>query len=201
MYIALCMFRGVVALHSMRPVQIHRDIKTSNILLNGFKTSTLHPNCIAKIADFGTAREFDHRASVSIARPQNSLATVGITHANLTENVVGTYPYMAKEYLEDGRVSEKTDAFAMGIVLVELLTDMDSFDARGLADAEGGENVAAATYECAKTMHIGAADGAMEAAKILGEVAAACIAAAKQRKTPAQLLPRVERAYEIAKGP
>jgi hypothetical protein len=96
-YVALCMFRGVVALHSRRPVQIHRDIKTSNILLNGFKTSTLHPNCIAKIADFGTARAFDQLVSVSTAQPRASIATAGITHANLTQNVVGTYPYMANE--------------------------------------------------------------------------------------------------------
>jgi serine/threonine protein kinase len=64
-YIALCMFRGVLALHSMRPVQIHRDIKTSNLLLSGFKTSTIYPSCIAKISDFGTARAFDHGVSVS----------------------------------------------------------------------------------------------------------------------------------------
>jgi serine/threonine protein kinase len=100
MYIALCMFRGVVALHSMRPVQIHRDIKTSNILLNGFKTSTLHPDCIAKVSDFGTVRAFDQSASVSTPLrqlPQNATFSVDITHANLTENVVGTYPYMPNE--------------------------------------------------------------------------------------------------------
>jgi serine/threonine protein kinase len=79
-YIALCKFRGVVALHSRRPVRIHRDIKTSNILLNGFKTSTLHPGCIAKISDFGTARAFDPRVNVSTAPPQTSTATAGITH-------------------------------------------------------------------------------------------------------------------------
>jgi serine/threonine protein kinase len=197
-YIALCMFRGVVALHSMRPVQIHRDIKTSNLLLNGFTTSTLHTSCIAKIADFGTAREFDPRAPVSSARPQLQTFSFGITHANLTENVVGTYPYMANEYLEEGRVSEKTDAFAMGIVLIELLTGMDSMDARGLAETEGQENIAAATFDLARRMHVGttvAEDGAIQAAKVLGEIAAFCIAALQQRKAPAQLLPRVEEAY------
>jgi hypothetical protein len=99
-YIALCMFRGVVALHSMRPVQIHRDIKTSNVLLNGFETSTTYPSCIAKISDFGTARAFDQHVSVSTPLrqlPQNATFSVDITHANLTETVVGTYPYMPSE--------------------------------------------------------------------------------------------------------
>jgi hypothetical protein len=94
----------------------------------------------------------------------------------LTENVVGTYPYMPNECewqrvllyshapsnlrlshsaldgqdLEDGRVSEKTDAFAMGIVLVELLTGMDSMDARVLAEKEGDEYLAAAAYKLAR---------------------------------------------------
>jgi serine/threonine protein kinase len=72
-HIALCMFRGVLALHSRRPVQIHKDIKTSNILLNGFKTSAVYRSCSAKIADFGTTRAFDHHASISTVRPHNSI--------------------------------------------------------------------------------------------------------------------------------
>ena len=95
-------------------------------------------------------------------------------------------------------MSEKTDAFAMGIVLIELLTDKDSVDARCLVETEGEESIAAATFNLARELHVnttGPEDGeTMHAAKVLGEVAASCIAAVKQRKTPAQLLPQVEEA-------
>jgi hypothetical protein len=80
---------------------------------------------------------------------------------------------------------------------------MDSFDARGLAEAAGGEAIAAATYELAKELHVGIAgptDGAMQAAKVLGGVVASCITVVEQRKTPAQLLSQVEEAYELVKG-
>ena len=54
------------------------------------------------------------------------------------------------------------------------------------------------TFNLARELHVnttGPADGeTMHAAKLLGEVAASCIAAVKQRKTPAQLLPQVEEA-------
>jgi hypothetical protein len=92
----------------------------------------------------------------------------------------------------------------MGIVLIELLTDKDSVDARFLAESEGEESIAAATFGLARELHVnttGPADGeTMQAAKVLGEVAASCIAAVKQRKTPAQLLPQVEGAYRSALG-
>jgi len=61
------------------------------------------------VADFGTARY----APV--------LLTTGISKVE-TQTIIGTKPYMPPEYIMLGQVSEKTDTFAFGVVLCELLT-------------------------------------------------------------------------------
>ncbi|XP_073125425.1 protein kinase STUNTED-like [Henckelia pumila] len=79
-----------------RPV-IHRDVKSSNILLN----DVLEP----QLSDFG-------------------LAIWGPTKASfLTDSdVVGTFGYLAPEYFMYGKVSDKIDVYAFGVVLLELLS-------------------------------------------------------------------------------
>ncbi|XP_024020822.1 receptor-like cytosolic serine/threonine-protein kinase RBK1 [Morus notabilis] len=76
---------------------IHRDVKSSNILL----TDELQP----QLSDFG-------------------LAMWGSTDsANSIQNdVVGTFGYIAPEYFMFGRVCDKIDVYAFGVVLLELLT-------------------------------------------------------------------------------
>lgn len=79
-----------------RPV-IHRDIKSSNILL----TDELEP----QLSDFG-------------------LAIWGPTAASylMDSDVVGTFGYLAPEYFMYGKVSDKIDVYAFGVVLLELLS-------------------------------------------------------------------------------
>ena len=95
--------RGLEYLHvDADPPIIHQDIKSENILLGEYQG-----HLVAKIADFGAVR----------------IAPKLLTNTHLSAlEVIGTKPYQPPEYTQQGHVSEKTDAFALGVVLLELLT-------------------------------------------------------------------------------
>ncbi|KAI3463783.1 hypothetical protein Pfo_020446 [Paulownia fortunei] len=96
--------RGLLYLHEEAPERIiHRDIKSSNILLD----DQLNP----KISDFGLARLFPGEE----------------THLN-TFKISGTHGYMAPEYAIHGYLSVKTDVFSFGILLLEIVSGRKNHD-------------------------------------------------------------------------
>uniref|UniRef100_M4DQI9 non-specific serine/threonine protein kinase n=1 Tax=Brassica campestris TaxID=3711 RepID=M4DQI9_BRACM len=104
--IALGSAKGLAYLHEdCHPKIIHRDIKASNILLD--------LNFEAKVADFGLAK---------LSQDNN-------TH--VSTRVMGTFGYLAPEYAASGKLTDKSDVFSFGIMLLELITGRRPVDLSG----------------------------------------------------------------------
>lgn len=84
---------------------LHRDVKSSNVMLDS--------NFNAKLGDFGLARLVDHGKEIE------------------TTLLAGTMGYMAPEYVMTGRASKETDVYSFGIVALEIASGRKPINPRG----------------------------------------------------------------------
>jgi serine/threonine-protein kinase len=93
---------------------VHRDLKPSNI--------KLRPDGIVKVLDFGIAKALDPRATTGPGPV--ALTTPAMTEAGF---VLGTAAYMSPEQARGKAVDRRTDIWAFGCVLYEMLTGQPAF--------------------------------------------------------------------------
>lgn len=87
---------------SIEPKVVHRDIKSSNILIDGDFNDT--------VSDFGLAKFLESRES------------------HITTRVMGTFGYVSPEYANSGMLNEKSDVYSFGVLLLEAITGREPVD-------------------------------------------------------------------------
>ncbi|KAG4973823.1 hypothetical protein JHK87_030644 [Glycine soja] len=103
MRIAIGTAKGLAYLHEgLEPKVVHRDIKSSNILLD--------KNWNAKVSDFGLAK------------------LLGSEKTHVTTRVMGTFGYVAPEYASSGMLNERSDVYSFGVLLMEIITGRSPID-------------------------------------------------------------------------
>ncbi|KAL6649125.1 hypothetical protein ACP70R_013349 [Stipagrostis hirtigluma subsp. patula] len=103
MNIILATAKGLAYLHEgLEPKVVHRDIKSSNILLD--------QQWNAKVSDFGLAKLLCSERSY------------------VTTRVMGTFGYVAPEYASTGMLTERSDVYSFGVLIMEIITGRSPVD-------------------------------------------------------------------------
>ncbi|KAJ0242027.1 L-type lectin-domain containing receptor kinase IX.2 [Hirschfeldia incana] len=113
--IALGLASAILYLHEeWDQCVLHRDIKASNIMLDG--------DFNVKLGDFGLARVMSHKLD---------------SHKT---GLAGTFGYMAPEYVMTGCASKESDMYSFGIVLLEIVTGRKSLERSKEDEEEEGNS-------------------------------------------------------------
>ena len=113
--LALELAEGLEAAH--RAGLVHRDLKPANIMLTEQG---------AKLLDFGIARTMD--APVGDPEPATPFPSLEGDAFTLTGTVLGSLPYISPEQLQGREADQRSDVFALGATLFEMLTGRRAFE-------------------------------------------------------------------------
>uniref|UniRef100_J3N052 Protein kinase domain-containing protein n=1 Tax=Oryza brachyantha TaxID=4533 RepID=J3N052_ORYBR len=163
--------KAIAYLHSSVSIPIiHRDIKSTNILLDDTLTS--------KVSDFGASR------------------CIPIDQTGVTTKVQGTLGYMDPAYYYTQRLTEKSDVYSFGVILVELLTRKKPFS-HLTPDGEGLVAHFVTSFTEGKLVHILDLQVMEEAdIKVVEEVVALAVTCVKLRGEDRPTMRQVEMALE-----
>src|SRR5262245_6903798 len=103
---------------------VHRDLKPANVFL--VRTGGASAPPVAKLLDFGLAK------STSPVVATSGLSMLPTTPPNLTAQgaILGTFQYMAPEQIEGLEADARTDIFAFGALLFEMLSGRTAFEGK-----------------------------------------------------------------------
>ena len=105
---------------------VHRDLKPANVVL----TRSSQGGVQAKLLDFGLAKQARGAVEVSPV----TLAATAATPLTAQGTILGTFQYMAPEQIEGQEADARSDIWALGCVLHEMLTGVRPFDGKSQAN-------------------------------------------------------------------
>jgi eukaryotic-like serine/threonine-protein kinase len=105
---------------------IHRDLKPGNVMLTG--------DGKIKVLDFGLAKAYDTNASNPALSNSPTMMSLAATNMGV---ILGTAAYMSPEQAKGRAVDRRTDIFALGCILYEMLTGKPAFDGDDVTDILG----------------------------------------------------------------
>ncbi|XP_071719754.1 receptor like protein kinase S.2-like [Rutidosis leptorrhynchoides] len=119
--IVMGLARALFYLHEQLEGQIiHRDVKTSNVMLDS--------KFNARLGDFGLARWVEHEIKSIMGPTITTKAKYGVDNSTMTR-IGGTIGYLSPETFNKGSVvTAKSDVFSFGIVLLEIVTGRKAVD-------------------------------------------------------------------------